>query len=386
MDNSNKSVVEASGKEEWPLHQIYFYLTEGCNLACRHCWLAPGFDADGKTYPTLPVELFETAIREAKPLGLSGVKLTGGEPLLHPQFTQLLEIVRREELKLTIETNGVLCTPAMASEIAQSHDRFVSVSIDGADAATHEWVRGVSGCFKKAKQAVQNLAAADTPPQIIMTVMRCNVDQIDAVVRMAEELGASSVKFNIVQPTARGQRLYKEEGVLSIAELIQLGRYVEMTLAPTTMLQLLFDYPSAFRPLSCMVSGDGCDICGILGIVGVIPTGHYALCGIGEHVRDLVFGRVGKDHLETVWMENQVLQELRKGMPSKLEGVCARCLMRHLCHGSCIAQNYYEKGSLWAPFWFCQQAEEAGLFPASRLGAIMKEDVSSDNLNTITEA
>lgn len=357
----------------WSLNQIYFYLTAGCNLACRHCWLAPGFDADGSAYPTLPVELFEAAIREAKPLGLSGVKLTGGEPLLHPQFTQILEIVRREALRLTIETNGVLCTPAMAREIAKAPDRFVSVSIDGADASTHEWVRGVTGCFKRAQQAVKNLVAADTSPQIIMTLMRYNADQVDAVVRMAEELGASSVKFNIVQPTARGEQLYKTDETLGIEELVKLGRHVEVGLTPTTSLQLFFDYPLAFRPLSRMASGDGCDTCGILGILGVIPTGQYALCGIGEHVSELVFGEVGEDNLETVWMENQVLQELREGMPSKLEGVCTHCLMRHLCLGSCVAQNYYTTGDLWAPFWFCQQALESGLFPESRLVKVMPQ-------------
>jgi SynChlorMet cassette radical SAM/SPASM protein ScmF len=351
----------------WSLNQIYFYLTEGCNLACRHCWLAPGFDEDGNAYPTLPVDLFESSIHEAQPLGLSAVKLTGGEPLLHPQITQILEIVRREELRLTIETNGVLCTPAIAKEIAKAPDRFVSVSIDGADAVTHEWIRGVPGCFEKACEGVRNLVVAETPPQVIMTLMRYNVDQVEAVVRMAEKLGASSVKFNVVQPTARGQQLHEKDEALSIAEIVTLGRDVEMDLAQTTKLQLFFDYPHAFRPLSRMAGGDGCDICGILGIVGVIPSGHYALCGIGEHVPELVFGRVGQDRLEAVWMENKVLQELREGMPNKLEGVCARCLMRHLCLGSCIAQNYYEKGSLWAPFWFCQQAEEAGLFPESRL-------------------
>lgn len=363
----------------WSLNQIYFYLTAGCNLACRHCWLAPGFDVDGSAYPTLPVELFGAAIREAKPLGLSGVKLTGGEPLLHPQFTQILEIVRRESLRLTIETNGVLCTPAMAREIAQAPDRFVSVSIDGADAATHEWVRGVKGCFKRAQQAVRNLVAADTSPQIIMTLMRYNADQVDAVVRMAEELGASSVKFNIVQPTARGEQLHKNDETLDIEELVMLGRHVEVELTPTTNLQLFFDYPLAFRPLSRMASGDGCDTCGILGILGVIPTGEYALCGIGEQVSELVFGEVGKDSLETVWMENQVLQELREGMPGKLEGVCARCLMRHLCLGSCVAQNYYTTGDLWEPFWFCQQAEESGFFPESRLVEMMPEGTAKLN-------
>jgi SynChlorMet cassette radical SAM/SPASM protein ScmF len=370
---NTQRIPEQPDRGSWSLNQIYFYLTEGCNLTCRHCWLAPEFDADGSAYPTLPVELFETAIREAKPLGLSGVKLTGGEPLLHPQFKQLLEVVRREELRLTMETNGVLCTPAMAKEIAKAPYRFVSVSIDGADAATHEWVRGVTGCFKKAQQAVRNLAATDTSPQIIMTLMRCNADQVGAVVRMAEKLGASSVKFNVVQPTARGERLHEKDEALSIAELIQLGRHVEMELAPTTKMQLFFDYPLAFRPLRCIADGDGCDICGILGILGVIPAGNYALCGIGEHIPALVFGEVGEDSLEAVWMESQVLQELREGLPSKLEGVCARCLMKHLCLGSCVAQNYYTARNLWTPFWFCQQAEETGLFPASRLVKVIPE-------------
>jgi SynChlorMet cassette radical SAM/SPASM protein ScmF len=380
MGHSNKHVAKPSGKENWSINLIYFYLTAGCNLACRHCWLAPGFDTDGKKYPVLPAELFEEAISEAKPLGLSGVKLTGGEPLLHPQIQQLLEIVRQEELRLTIETNGLLCTPAMAREIAKSPDRFVSVSIDGADAATHEWVRGVPGCFEKAKQAVRNLVAADTPPQVIMTIMRCNADQTEAVVRLAEELGASSVKFNIVQPTARGEKIHKNDGALSIAELIQMGRHVEMELTATTKLQLFVDYPLAFRPLSCMARRDGCDICGILGILGVIPTGQYALCGIGEHIPDLVFGQVGEDHLEAVWMENQVLQELREGLPHRLGGVCARCLMKHYCLGSCLAQNYYETGSLWAPFWFCEQSEEAGLFPSSRLKGVMRGENSQVNV------
>jgi SynChlorMet cassette radical SAM/SPASM protein ScmF len=348
------------------LNQIYFYLTEGCNMGCRHCWLAPKFDPDGSRYPTLSVELFEAAIREAKPLGLSNVKLTGGEPLLHPRIIALLEIIRREELSLTIETNGLLCTPSLAAEIAKSPQRFVSVSIDGADAATHEWVRGVKGSFEAAKRAARNLAAADTPPQIIMSIMRCNADQIDAMVRLAEELGASSVKFNIIQPTGLGEKVQGRGQGLEIVELIELGRYVEKELAGRTELGLFYDYPVAFRSLKRISDGSGCSICGIFGILGVIPTGHYALCGIGEHIPELVFGAIGQDRLEEVWRENRTLRALREGIPSKLEGVCKCCLMKARCLGACIAQNYYRTGSPWAPFWFCEQAEEAGLFPLSR--------------------
>jgi len=351
-----------------PLRQLYFYLTEGCNLACRHCWLAPRLDTTGNSYPTLPVELFETAIREAKPLGLNGVKLTGGEPLLHPHFTHLLEITRRAELRVIIETNGLLCTPEIAAEIAKSPKPFVSVSIDGIDAATHEKVRGVRGSFQAAVQAVQNLVAARIRPQVIFTVMRSNVGQVDAIVRLAEELRAASVKFNVVQPTARGKKLHEVQEVLSIADLITLGRHVERDLAPNTKLRLYFAYPQAFRTLSRMVSGDACGVCGIFSILGVLANGHYALCGIGNHVPDLVFGKVGKDRLEEVWQGHPTLTKLRAGLSERLEGVCASCLMKRCCLGMCVAQNYYRTGNLWAPFWFCKQAEEAGLFPASRLG------------------
>jgi SynChlorMet cassette radical SAM/SPASM protein ScmF len=351
-----------------PINQLYFYLTEGCNLACRHCWLAPRLETTGNHYATLPVELFETAIREAKPLGLSGVKLTGGEPLLHPHFIRLLEIVRREELILTVETNGMLCTPEIAADIAKSPKRSVSVSIDGADAKTHEWVRGVPGSFKAARQAVKNLVAAGIRPQVIFTVMRSNAGQVYAILHMAEELGAASIKFNVVQPTARGEKLHESQDTLPIAELIELGRHVELELAPKTRLEVFFDYPQAFRALNRIARGDGCGVCGIRGILGVIASGHYAMCGIGEQVPDLVFGEVGKDKFEVVWGENPILKALREGLPEQLEGVCSHCLMKWLCLGSCVAQNYYSTGNLWAPFWFCKRAEEAGLFPASRLG------------------
>lgn len=347
---------------------IYFYLTKGCNLACRHCWLAPKFDPTGNRYPSLPVELFETAIQEAKPLGLKGVKLTGGEPLLHPQFKELLEIVRREDLSLNIETNGVLCTPAIAKEIAKSSDqRFVSVSIDGADHETHELVRGVAGSFELAKDAVRNLAAVDTPPQVIISLMQCNAHQVDEIVRLAENLGASSVKFNIIQPTGRGKKIHEDFDTLNVTELIKLGRYVDMELAPTTKLRLFFSYPPAFRPLSRIASGDSCEVCGVFGIIGVIADGHYALCGIGEHLPEFTFGVVGVDRLEDVWRQNAILNELRAGLPSQLNGICSRCLMKDSCLGFCVAQNYYRAGNVWAPFWFCEHAAESGLFPDSRL-------------------
>jgi SynChlorMet cassette radical SAM/SPASM protein ScmF len=349
-----------------PLSQLYFYLTEGCNLVCRHCWIAPKFDPNAR-FPTLDLGLLETAIAEAKPLGLSGVKLTGGEPTLHPQFTTILDLIRREELRLTLETNGLLMTPALAQEIARFQNPFISTSLDGADAATHEWVRGVPGSFDATTRAVKILAEAGLRPQIIFSLMKHNASQVEQIIRLAEQLGAASVKFNVIQPTARGEKLHDADATLSIGELITLGRKIEHALAPTTKLRLFFDYPQAFRALSRIASGDGCGVCGIKHILGVLATGQYALCGIGEQVPELIFGQVGQDKLEEVWSNNPMLNAIRNYIPARLTGVCGRCLMKERCLGSCVAQNYYRSRDLFAPFWFCEMAEQAGLFPSSRL-------------------
>jgi radical SAM protein with 4Fe4S-binding SPASM domain len=112
--------------------------------------------------------------------------------------------------------------------------------------------------------------------------------------------------------------------------------------------------------------GSGCSICGIYGILGVLANGSYALCGIGETVPELVFGHASKDALSDVWSGNPVLREIREGLPRRLGGICGNCLMKGVCLGSCIAQNYYRDRDLWAPNWYCVEAHRGGLFPESR--------------------
>jgi SynChlorMet cassette radical SAM/SPASM protein ScmF len=201
-----------------------------------------------------------------------------------------------------------------------------------------------------------------------MSIMQANgsASQINDLIELAEELGASSVKFNIIQPIGRGKTFSDHEGI-EIKDLIALGRKVESEFAPRTSMQIFFDYPVAFRSLSSIAMDNGCDVCGILSILGVLPSGEYALCGMGAHMEQLHFGWIGRDALAKIWHENNTLQNIRKGLPAKLEGICGHCLMKHTCLGSCIAQNFFRSNSLWAPFWFCKQAYAAGLFPDSRL-------------------
>lgn len=353
----------------YPLNQLYFYLTKGCNLRCRHCWIAPRFMGDEASSPTLDLGLFRSILTQAKPLGLNSVKLTGGEPLIHPHILDILDTIREEGVRLVIETNGTRCTPEVVDKIKACANPFVSVSLDGADRETHDWVRGVRGCFDASVEGIRRLADAGLNPQVIMSIMRRNCDQVEAVVRLAESLGAGSVKFNIVQPTARGELMHSHGETLSIEELVALGAWVERELSASTRVKIFFSHPAAFRPMSRMFgdNGDGAGVCGIFTVLGVLGDGSFALCGIGETVEELVFGHAETDAVADIWNHHPVLKDIRDGMPHRLEGICGDCIVKSLCLGSCVAQNYYASKSLWAPNWYCHAALEKGLFPETRV-------------------
>jgi SynChlorMet cassette radical SAM/SPASM protein ScmF len=351
-----------------PLAQIYFYLTEGCNLRCRHCWIMkdePAAASEPKAM--LEVPLFREILEQARPLGLKVAKLTGGEPLLHPRISQILDIVRDSGLRLVMETNAVLMTPELAAQAASCHNPFVSVSLDGADPETHEWVRQVPGSYHAALRGMGYLLEAGIRPQIIFTVMQKNRHQMASVAKLARELGIHSVKFNILQPSPRGDKMGAAGETLGLEDLLAVGRWVEQELVPSIDIPVYFSHPPAFRPLKRLISGNGGGgTCGIKGIIGVLANGSYALCGIGSHIPELVFGHASRDRLAEVWENHPVLREIREGLPERLGGICGECLMQSRCLGSCLAQNYYQSRNLWTPFWFCQQAEAAGLFPESR--------------------
>lgn len=162
--------------------------------------------------------------------------------------------------------------------------------------------------------------------------------------------------------------MHSQGETLTIEELVALGTWIERDLSNSARIKIFFSHPAAFRPLSRMFgdNGDGAGVCGIFTVLGVLGDGSYALCGIGETVEELVFGHAATDSLAEIWNDHPVLKDIREGIPQRLEGICGDCILKAMCLGSCVAQNYYASKRLWSPNWFCHAAAEKGLFPESR--------------------
>jgi SynChlorMet cassette radical SAM/SPASM protein ScmF len=354
-----------------PLTSYYVYLTAGCNLACRHCWLSPTFQPNGGTGGHLDYDLFALAIEEGLPLGLGQVKLTGGEPLLHPDFTRMVDLLREKELGLTIETNGTLLTQPLANYLKdKSTLSFISVSLDGATPESHDAFRGVKGSFEQACQGIRHLVEVGYRPQVIMSLHPGNVGEIEALVQLAERLRAGSVKFNLVQPSGRGELMVRRDQAIDIQHMVELGKRLERDLQKRASIRLFYSWPMAFFSLKRLMVPEGYS-CNIFNTLGVLPAGDMAMCGIGIPVPELRYGLLGQDRVAEVWASNPILIDLRKSLPANLSGICGECILRDECLGTCVAQNYHLAGQLTAPYWFCQAAESAGLFPVGRRRNLM---------------
>ena len=358
FESPNTSTIPA-------LRTFYMYITGSCNMACRHCWIAPGFGSETDPGPCLDYKLFKQAIEEGLPLGLSGIKLTGGEPLLHPDFIRMVDFAAEKGLTIALETNGTLVTAEISQRLGSNKKLCsVSVSLDGVSASTHDYLRNIQGSFEAARAGVERLVKEGIRPQVIMSLFRGNADEIESFVRWACKAGCGSVKINIIQSSGRGSQMTAQD-LLSVEELIPIGRKVEREIQKMSSIPVFFSWPMAFQGMA-RLGRDAFDVCDVLHILGILSTGEMALCGIGSVESGLVFGRLGEDRVADVWSSDTRLQRIRDSVPRDLEGICAACLFKNRCLGYCVAQNYHASKKLTAPFWFCDRAHDLGLYPEQR--------------------
>lgn len=363
-----EEIIKLELPEDVPsLTSLYIYAAGSCNLACKHCWIEPTFQKNNSELGLfVDLDDVKKVVQEAKPLGLHNVKLTGGEPLLHPRFRELVDIIVNEGASITIETNGILVDRNMAEFLRSSGKvTFISISVDGDNARTHDDLRGVKGSFKKAVSGIKYLADAGFKPQLICSLHRDNFEQAEAVVKFAESLGCSSVKFNHIQKIGRGEKFANDKG-LEIDEILEQAKYLEKNVEPDAGLRIYYSIPMAFFSIK-RLQGKNLGRCTVKNILGMLSGGELSLCGIGTSVPDLVFGHIKKDHLRDVWEKSPGLLNLRKMIPAEFKGICGNCIHKNVCMGSCIANNYFRTNELNAPYDFCYSAKELNLFPESRM-------------------
>lgn len=355
-----------------PLHSLYLYLTASCNLRCRHCWIAPQFASRAVALKAINPKALQNAVTEAKTLGLAHAKLTGGEPMLHPQFKEILDMLTVEGLSMSLETNGTMITEEIAHYLREKTNvDFVSISIDSSVPDEHDAFRGVRGAFDAALSGLDNLVGAGySTCQVIMSVHRRNRDRMEDVARLATNHKAASVKFNPVGSIGRGIAMRERGETLEFKEYIDLAHWVNKELRQKVPIQIFMFLPQALTPLDEFWRMNGKSFnCSISTTLGMLGTGEIALCGIGQVVPELVYGRLGENSIRDIWLTHPAILKLRRDLKDVCgyPGICGSCIHAKSCRTGCVANNYAYSGKLVFPQWLCNEADRERAFPKTRL-------------------
>jgi MoaA/NifB/PqqE/SkfB family radical SAM enzyme len=177
-----------SGDLGAPLY-IAWQVTNECNLACLHCIEESG---PGKAFPDelSDAQVF-SVLEQAMDLEVPYLSFSGGEPMVHPRFFEMVDFVCKRNGQLKIETNGHFLSRDNCDRLKALGVKAVQVSLDGATSATFNRMR-VRGNFNVAVEGVKNLQAAGVPIEVNYSPTRFNTHEIGIAVDLAAELGAYS--------------------------------------------------------------------------------------------------------------------------------------------------------------------------------------------------
>jgi MoaA/NifB/PqqE/SkfB family radical SAM enzyme len=168
---------------------VAWQLTNRCSARCIACCEESGPDKAWRDELSRD-EAMDLAQRIVD-AGIPYVAFGGGEPLAVPHCWEIFERLTAADVSLKIETDGSRIDDASADRLARLAVQCVQISVDGANAATHERVRP-GGSFASALAAIERLVARGHPPQWVFVPTRHNLAEILAAFDLAVSLGCSA--------------------------------------------------------------------------------------------------------------------------------------------------------------------------------------------------
>jgi MoaA/NifB/PqqE/SkfB family radical SAM enzyme len=161
-------------------------LTYRCNRNCRHCWLWLPENADEQRQE-LTFDEIRRIVDEARALGTREWDISGGEPMLRPDFPEIFEYITRKARAFTLNTNGTLITPRIAQLLKRPG--AVRVSVYGATAEVYDRVTRSPGGFAALLRGLACLKEAGTPFIVQLFPLRENWHQWSKMIEFAQSQG-----------------------------------------------------------------------------------------------------------------------------------------------------------------------------------------------------
>ena len=276
METRSARLTDSHGRI---IHDLRVSITDRCNYKCVYCRTGEL----GAQYPELGIDEYLRLISLFVSLGVTKVRLTGGEPLLRRGLIELVQQLARmrtifgDPLSLALTTNGHLLE-SLAQPLKDAGLHRVTVSMDAVDAPTFERITRVPGSFQSVLRGVRAAKAAGLEPVKINCVLLrgFNEDQVEGFAEFARREDVI-VRFIEFMPLEE-DRLWSPAIVVSLREIVdRISRVLPLEELPPN---------DASETARRYTFADG------RGEIGIIAPVTQAFCGACSRVRLTSDGKI----------------------------------------------------------------------------------------------
>jgi radical SAM protein with 4Fe4S-binding SPASM domain len=326
---------------------VLLELTYACNLRCKHCMS----DDFGAAYAANEKSLLRILDREQSTAeikatldqladaGVFTLFVSGGEPMVHPDFFEIVEHAYERGLFICLLTAATLIDEDNVERVKGCVNK-VEANLDGASAKVYDYFRGVKGAYEWTVRGIKALVAHEVPMRLNVTLTRLTYAELPAILDQAYSLGVREVVAVPLRPSGRAL-LFKEKldyGPEEYFEWVQELRKLKASMPSDMMFAFEYDYSvqALADPYKVMPSsGAGRIHCTIT------PTGKVKLQPETPNTPEWLAGDLRQDSFVDIWRNAPLFRSVRDPETPTFK----KCPLR-MCMGGCLVRATAEHGGL----------------------------------------
>ncbi len=274
---------------------VEFFISNKCQHACQDCHstslhnIQPHFIDTKKT---------KEILSELKELGVEGLEISGGgEPLLHPDFIEIIKDAKIKGFKLGLFTNGIHLDNQLSELILQNF-LFVRIALDSATSTTYLKVHNADD-FKKLVKKIKQLISlkkqmgSQTTIGLKFLISKLNAHEVDLTIQLAEKIGSDYLQFKSLRNSI--QELEADQAKLIQTKIDDAKKTSSINLFGS-LIKSNIDEPCSLNPLHPLINA----------------TGDIFLCAFFQHRKDShAIGNIHNESFKKIWFGNKHKEAIR---------------------------------------------------------------------------
>lgn len=317
------------------LLEIKIELTDACGLRCVHCSSNASTHGRLEISPDKCIEILD----DSAELGVKEVTFSGGEPLLYEHLADVVERARGHGMDVSIYTTGnVAGYEELVQRLKKLDVTKIIFSMFSSKQDGHEAVTNTPGSFARTRAAVTYAVDLDFTVELHFVPLASNYHELEALVSLGAELGATRTSILRFVPQGRGEDMPGQ--VLTLAQNLELRTSVIRLYKRNSECIRCGSPYNIFMLKKMPQCRTAKDRLTILPNLQIVPCDAFKRIPPESIVKNDAFSSLASARLPDCWMKSKYLNVIRDYLASDFSPECQSCDNRSMCNSGCLAQKF----------------------------------------------